>query len=91
MPVGELGDPEWLAVLGQPVELAGKAVVVPVKGDVVDLGRLVVVGRLVGRIEWLAQTDPALYRTLRAAVTDFNVRGFGQLNAAKLRRLAEGG
>jgi len=38
----------------------------------------------------LAQTDPALYRTLRAAVTDFNVRGFGQLNAAKLRQLAAG-
>ena len=36
----------------------------------------------------LAQTDPALYRTLRAAVTDLDVRGFGQLNAAKLRRLA---
>jgi hypothetical protein len=36
----------------------------------------------------LAHTDPALYRTLRAAETDLHIRGYGTLNAPVLRRLA---
>jgi hypothetical protein len=38
----------------------------------------------------LAHTDPALYRTLRAAETELHVAGFGSLNAQALRRLAGG-
>jgi len=36
----------------------------------------------------LAHTDPALYRTLRAAVTDAICCGWGRLNPVVLRRLA---
>ena len=36
----------------------------------------------------LAITDPALYRTLREAITRFYLRGGGALNLEKLRRLA---
>ncbi len=36
----------------------------------------------------LARTDPELYRTLRAAVTDAICCGWGALNPAALRRLA---
>lgn len=35
----------------------------------------------------LAQTDPALYRTLRKAVTELHVRGYGDLNSQVLRSL----
>lgn len=37
----------------------------------------------------LAITDPALYRTLREAVTRFYLRGGGSLNRIKLHRLAQ--
>jgi hypothetical protein len=36
----------------------------------------------------LAITDPALYRTLREAITTFYLRGGGALNLEKLRKLA---
>lgn len=36
----------------------------------------------------LAITDPALYRTLRDAITRFYLRGGGALNLEKLRNLA---
>jgi hypothetical protein len=36
----------------------------------------------------LAITDPALYRSLRDAVTNFYLRGGGALNLEKLRQLA---
>jgi hypothetical protein len=36
----------------------------------------------------LAITDPALYRTLRDAITRFYLRGGGALNLEKLRQLA---
>ena len=36
----------------------------------------------------LAITDPALYRTLRDAITTFYLRGGGALNLNKLRELA---
>lgn len=36
----------------------------------------------------LAITDPALYRTLREAITRFYLRGGGALNLNKLRELA---
>ena len=36
----------------------------------------------------LAGTDPALYRTLRNAVTEVTVMGFGNMDAAKLRKMA---
>ena len=36
----------------------------------------------------LAITDPALYRTLREAITRFYLRGGGALNLDKLRQLA---
>ncbi len=36
----------------------------------------------------LAITDPALYRTLREAITTFYLRGGGALNLNKLRELA---
>lgn len=36
----------------------------------------------------LAITDPALYRSLREAVTTFHLRGGGALNLEKLRQLA---
>ena len=36
----------------------------------------------------LAITDPALYRTLRDAITTFYLRGGGALNLTKLRELA---
>lgn len=36
----------------------------------------------------LAITDPALYRTLREAITTFHLRGGGALNLDKLRQLA---
>jgi hypothetical protein len=36
----------------------------------------------------LAHTDPELYRTLRAAVTDAICCGWGRLNPVVLRRLA---
>ena len=36
----------------------------------------------------LAMTDPALYRTLRGAITTFYLRGGGALNLEKLRQLA---
>jgi len=36
----------------------------------------------------LAITDPALYRSLRDAVTTFYLRGGGALNLEKLRQLA---
>ena len=36
----------------------------------------------------LAITDPALYRTLRDALTTFYLRGGGALNLNKLRELA---
>lgn len=36
----------------------------------------------------LAITDPALYRTLRDAITRFYLRGGGSLNLEKLRQLA---
>jgi hypothetical protein len=36
----------------------------------------------------LAITDPALYRSLRDAVTTFHLRGGGALNLEKLRQLA---
>lgn len=39
----------------------------------------------------LAITDPALYRTLRDAVTTFHLRGGGALNLEKLRQLAATG
>ena len=37
----------------------------------------------------LAMTDPALYRTLREAITIFYLRGGGALNLEKLRLLAQ--
>lgn len=36
----------------------------------------------------LAMTDPALYRTLRDAITTFYLRGGGALNLEKIRQLA---
>ena len=36
----------------------------------------------------LAVTDPALYRALRDAVTKYHLRGYGCLDADKLRRMA---
>jgi hypothetical protein len=36
----------------------------------------------------LAITDPALYRTLRDAITTFYLRGGGALNLEKIRQLA---
>ena len=36
----------------------------------------------------LAFTDPALFRTLRKAITELHCRGFGSMNARRLRRLA---
>lgn len=36
----------------------------------------------------LAITDPALYRSLREAITTFYLRGGGALNLEKLRQLA---
>ena len=36
----------------------------------------------------LASTDPALYRTLRDAITTFYLRGGAALNLEKLRQLA---
>ncbi len=36
----------------------------------------------------LAMTDPALYRTLRAGVTHFHLRGGGALDLEKLEALA---
>lgn len=36
----------------------------------------------------LAQTDPALYRALRQQITDYRIRGWGQLNSGRLRELA---
>lgn len=36
----------------------------------------------------LAHTDPALFRTLRKAVTELHIRGYGTLNSRVLRRLA---
>jgi len=36
----------------------------------------------------LAITDPALYRSLREAITNFYLRGGGALNLEKLRQLA---
>lgn len=39
----------------------------------------------------LAHTDPALFRTLRKAVTELHVRGYGSLNARVLRKLVSSG
>lgn len=39
----------------------------------------------------LAATDPALYRTLREGITELTVMGFGDLNAAALRKMARSG
>jgi len=36
----------------------------------------------------LAQTDPALYRTLREGITQFYLRGGGALNLEKIESLA---
>ena len=36
----------------------------------------------------LAHTDPALFRTLRKAVTELHCRGYGALNGRALRRHA---
>ena len=37
----------------------------------------------------LACTDPALFRTLRKAITELHCRGFGSMNAPFLRQLAD--
>lgn len=37
----------------------------------------------------LAQTDPALYRTLRKAVTEAYVMGFGRMKASVLHAMAK--
>jgi hypothetical protein len=36
----------------------------------------------------LAQTDPALFRTLRAAITEYYIRGYGQFSLSQVRKLA---
>lgn len=37
----------------------------------------------------LAASDPALYRTLRAQLTELHIRGYAQLNVERLRELAD--
>lgn len=60
VPVGELGDPNEFAVFGEAVELGGEAVVVPVKGEVVDLGSAIVVGGLIGGVKGVEPGDGVL-------------------------------
>lgn len=38
----------------------------------------------------IAQTDPALFRTLRSQVTEYYIKGWGSLNLAHLSKLAQG-
>ena len=39
--------------------------------------------------ESLAQTDPALYRALRAAITEYHLRGYSALDLVKIQALAQ--
>jgi hypothetical protein len=36
----------------------------------------------------LAQTDPALFRSLRAAITEYYIRGYGQFNLSQIKKIA---